>query len=203
MTDPRWVHVVDDEEFVRRSLGFLLKASGYNVQPWPSGAAFLNGARRAEAGCVLLDMQMPAMDGLEVQAEMKARGIAMPVIMLTGPGDIAIAVQAMKAGAIECIEKPCDRDLILNAVTNAFEDLLDRRGQATEAKVRIAALTDREKEVLESLAEGMPNKKIADTLGISPRTVEVHRANVMAKLAVRSFPDVMKIAFAAGLGRNR
>ena len=199
----RCVHVVDDDEAIRRSLAFMLKTSGYRVSCWPSGAAFLKEARQLEPGCILLDVRMPEMDGLDVQAELARRGIAMPVVIVTGHGDIAIAVSAMKAGAVDFIEKPFQKEVLLTAIENALERLVsvgDRAARAAEAHTILAALTARERQVLEGLTQGLPNKTIAFDLGISPRTVEVHRANLMAKLDVHSLSDALRIAFAAGIG---
>jgi len=148
---------------------------------------------------------MPEMDGLEVQAAMTERGINMPVIIVTGHGDVSVAVQAMKAGAIDFLEKPFEKAALLNAISRAFariDDANARALEATEAQVRIAALTAREKDVLEGLANGYPNKTIAYDLGCSSRTVEVHRASLMAKLGIRSLSEALRIAFAAGMGRN-
>lgn len=206
MSDLPLVHVVDDEESIRKSLSFLLQSARYRVQCWTSGASFLNGASRADPACVLLDIRMPEMDGLEVQAEMAAQGIGLPVIVLTGHGDVTMAVKAMRAGAVDFLEKPFDRQKLLDAITRAFTQIGDseaRRGQASVARVQIAALTTRERDVLEGLACGYPNKTIAFDLGISPRTVEVHRANLMTKLKVTNFADALRIAFAAGLGGDR
>lgn len=206
MTDLPLVHVVDDEESLRKSLSFLLRSSHYRVQCWTSGIAFLRGVERSEPACVLLDIRMPEMDGLEVQSEMAAQGIGLPVIVLTGHGDVTLAVKAMKAGAVDFIEKPFDRQKLLDAVERAFLQLASaemRRDQATAAQIQIAALTARERDVIDGLACGFPNKTIAFDLGISPRTVEVHRANLMAKLGVTNFADALRIAFAAGLGHSR
>jgi two-component system response regulator FixJ len=203
--EKRIVHLVDDDPAVRRAVSFVLKTSGFEVTQHVSGVEFLKEVRHAEPGCILLDIRMPDMDGLEVQRELNARGVTMPVVMLTGHGDVTAAVQAMKDGAVDFLEKPSEKDVLLRAIGNAFERL-DKAGDAAsagaEAEVRIAALTPREREVLEGLAQGLPNKTIAYDLGISPRTVEVHRANVMTKLGVHSFPDALRIAFAAGLGRS-
>lgn len=203
MSDKRMVHVVDDDEALRRSASFLLKTSGYAVTAWPSGVAFLREARHAEPGCVLLDVRMPEMDGLEVQATMIERGIAMPVIILTGHGDIGMAVAAMKVGAVDFLEKPFEKAGLIEALTEGFRRLdgLDAdQDRAQEAGVRIAGLTPREQDVLNGLARGLPNKTIAYDLEISPRTVEVHRANMMTKLGVRSLSDALRLAFAAGVG---
>jgi two-component system, LuxR family, response regulator FixJ len=206
MSDKRLVHIIDDEDSVRRSAGFMLKTSGFAVRTWENGVAFLKEVRHAETGCILLDIRMPEMDGLEVQQALNERGVAMPVIVLTGHGDIGIAVKAMKAGAVDFIEKPFDSDVLLDAIERAFERLsvaADVEVRAADAAVVLGALTAREREVLDGLAQGYPNKTIAYDLGISPRTVEVHRANVMAKLGARSLSDALRIAFAAGMGRDR
>jgi two-component system response regulator FixJ len=206
MSQPRLIHIIDDEDSVRRSASFMLKTSGFSVEAWPSGVAFLKEVRHVEPGCILLDVRMPEMDGLEVQRTLHERGVAMPVIILTGHGDISIAVRAMKAGAIDFIEKPFEKDVLLGAIEAAFERL-DASGEANsraeEATVLLAALSPREREVLEGLAQGLPNKTIAYDLGISARTVEVHRANVMTKLGARSLSDALRIAFAAGLGSDK
>lgn len=203
MTDRRLIHIVDDEESVRRSASFMLKTSGFAVETWPSGAAFLKEVRHAAPGCILLDVRMPELDGLEVQQVLNERGVAMPVIILTGHGDVSIAVQAMKNGAVDFLEKPFEKTVLLEAIEAAFARLTNsdaKASRAAAAEVAIAALTGREREVLEGLAQGLPNKTIAYDLGISPRTVEVHRANLMTKLGVRSLSDALRIAFAAGLG---
>lgn len=203
MTDRPVVHIVDDEEAIRKSAGFMLRTAGYAVHVWPSGVAFLKQARQAPMGCILLDVRMPEMDGLEVQATLTERGIAMPVIILTGHGDVGTAVRAMKGGAVDFLEKPFERAVLLAMVEAAIARIedADRHAAETEAaKLRIAALTPRERDVLQQLAHGLPNKTIAFDFGISPRTVEVHRANLMAKLDVASFPEALRIAFAAGLG---
>lgn len=203
MTERRLVHVVDDEEPVRRSLTFLLRTSGFDVRVHETGTAFLKTLREAPPGCILLDIRMPEMDGLEVQRELSRRGVTLPIIVLTGHGDVPIAVAAMKAGAVEFLEKPFEKAMLLAALEIGFARL-DHGHQAMdaarEAAVVIARLTPREQEVLEGLAAGLPNKTIAYDLGISPRTVEVHRANIMAKLEVRSFSAALRLAFAAGLG---
>ena len=205
MTERRMIHIVDDEDAIRRSASFMLKTSGFDVQTWASGVAFLKGVRTVQAGCILLDVRMPEMDGLEVQQALIAGGVAMPVIVLTGHGDISIAVRAMKAGAVDFIEKPFEKATLLGAIEAGFAQLDDKAGRAAraqDAETAIAGLTDRERDVLEGLAQGLPNKTIAFDLGISPRTVEVHRANLMTKLSVRSLSDALRLAFAAGLGRG-
>lgn len=202
MADSRIVHLVDDEESVRKSVAFMLRTAGYTVKPWTSGTAFLKELDPDDTGCVLLDIRMPDMDGLEVQAAMNDRGLRMPVILITGHGETTLAVKAMKAGALDFIEKPFDREELLESLKRGFERLADRRKvseHAEAAKIRINALSDREQDVLRGMADGLPNKTIAHRLGISPRTVEVHRAHVMAKLDVTNFADALRLAFAAGL----
>lgn len=203
MAEAKLVHIIDDEEPIRRSASFMLKTSGFQVAAWPSGVEFLKAGRQAEMGCVLLDVRMPGMDGLEVQQAMGEQGLAMPVVVMTGHGDISIAVRAMKAGAVDFIEKPFGKALLLDALASAFERI-DRAesaaARAAGAAVAISALTVREREVLAGLAQGLPNKTIAYDFGISPRTVEVHRANIMSKLHARSLSEALRIAFAAGMG---
>jgi len=203
MPHDKLVHVIDDDEAVRRSLDFMLRSSGYEVQRWEDGVEFLKRVDRARPACVLLDVRMPEMDGLEVQSTMADRGINFPVVVLTGHGDISTAVRAMRAGAVDFLEKPFSRERLLNAIEIGFAQQADREAQRQRehwAKTQIAALTEREHEVLEGLACGYPNKTIAYDLGISSRTVEVYRANVMAKLQVTNFADALRIAFAAGMG---
>ena len=204
MTDTsRTIHIVDDDEAIRQSIGFLLRKAGHSVETYPSGTAFLKTTTRETQGCVLLDVRMPEIDGLEVQARLAEQGIMLPIIMLTGHGDVTLAVRAVKAGAIEFLEKPFERTALLAAIDEA----LDQAGRndrshlaAAEANVRLAALTTREREVLGGMVLGRPNKLIAFDLSIATRTVEVHRANLMEKLSARSLSDVLRIAFAAGLG---
>ncbi|MFN3944131.1 MAG: response regulator transcription factor [Allosphingosinicella sp.] len=200
------VHLVDDEEAIRRSAGFMLKTSGYRVETYASGMELLKDARRLEPGCILLDVRMPEMDGLEVQKTLRDQGVAFPVIVMTGHGDVGVAVKAMKNGAIDFIEKPFEKAVLVAALEEGFTRLerADRgRERAEEAAVRLQALTPRERDVLEGLAQGLPNKTIAYDLGISPRTVEIHRANLMSKLEVRSLSDALRIAFAAGVGEEK
>lgn len=203
MIDKKLIHIIDDEESVRRSAGYMLKTAGYAVEAWNSGAEFLKHLRSADQGCVLLDVRMPEIDGLEVQRTMAERGITMPIIIMTGHGDVSIAVQAMKAGAVDFLEKPFEKAVLVQAIESAFDRIRASDGtaaRAANAEVIIGALTSREREVLEGLAQGLPNKTIAFDLGISSRTVEVHRANLMTKLHVHSLSDALRIAFAAGMG---
>ena len=206
MADDRLVHVVDDEDAVRRSLEFALRTAGFSVEKWPDGESFLRGVDPTAPACVLLDVRMPGMDGLQVQAEMACKGLNLPVIVLTGHGDIATAVRAMQGGAVDFIEKPFERERLLQALEAGFGQLADREGKREReqwARTQVASLTQREQEVLEGLACGYPNKTIAYDLDISSRTVEVYRANAMEKLGVMSFADALRIAFAAGMGSEK
>lgn len=203
--DLRMIHVVDDDEAIRHSVGFMLKKAGFRVETYGSGSQFLKSVDRETKGCVLLDVRMPDIDGLEVQARMAQLGISLPVIVLTGHGDVSLAVRAIKAGAIEFLEKPFERSALLTAIEEALA--LAARGErshaaSADAVVRLGALTPREREVLDGMVLGRPNKLIAYNLDIATRTVEVHRANLMEKLGCRSLSDVLRIAFAAGLGEG-
>lgn len=198
--EQRLIHLVDDDEAIRRSAGFMLKTSGFQVRAYDSGDSLLKEASTLDPGCILLDIRMPGMDGLEVQQALNNRGVTLPVVIMTGHGDVTLAVQAMKAGAIDFIEKPFEKAVLLGAIDQAFERLARSKAakeRAKDAQVRLQALTPREREVLDGLAQGLPNKTIAYDLGISPRTVEIHRANLMTKLEVRSLSEALRIAFAA------
>lgn len=196
--DQRLVHLVDDDAAIRRSVGFMLKTSGHRVETYESGVDLLKS--RLDTGCILLDIRMPGMDGLEVQQALQEKGVSLPVIIMTGHGDVSLAVKAMKAGAVDFIEKPFEKNALIASLEEGYRRL--SRKEATDdrmrdAEVRLQALTGRERDVLDGLAEGLPNKTIAYDLGISPRTVEIHRANLMTKLGVRSLSEALRIAFAA------
>ena len=194
------VHIVDDDEAMRDSVGFVLRTSGYQVSSYSSGTELMKQAGKLEPGCILLDIRMPGMDGLETQQRLIDRGVTHPIIIMTGHGDVSLAVKAMKAGAIDFIEKPFDNEMLLGAIDEALACLAHEEGGADRKKNacdRLAILTAREREVLDGLAKGLPNKSIAYDLGISIRTVEVHRANLMGKLEVRSLSEALRIAFAA------
>lgn len=204
--DRRVVHLVDDDEAIRRSASFMLRTSGLVVKTYSSGIELLAAGKELEPGCILLDVRMPGMDGLEVQMALKERDIRLPVIVMTGHGDVSVAVQAMKVGAVDFIEKPFEKATLLSALEEGFAQLTrtgTRAARAEEALAQLDVLTPREREVLEGLVKGYPNKTIAYDLGISPRTVEIHRANVMSKLGVASLSEALRIAFAAGLGEIR
>jgi two-component system response regulator FixJ len=198
----RLVHMVDDDAAIRRSASFMLRTSGYEVKTYASGEDFLSHADLAP-GCVLVDVRMPGIDGLEVQAELRKRGVFYPVVIMTGHGQIALAVEAMKGGAIDFVEKPFEKNALTGALDEGFARLANSDRQALcqeQATAKLKVLTPRERDVLDGLVRGHPNKTIAYDLGISPRTVEIHRANVMSKLAVSSLSEALRIAFAAGLG---
>ena len=199
-SEQRLVHLVDDDAAIRRSVGFMLKTSGHKVETYESGTDLLKASGRLDHGCILLDIRMPGMDGLEVQQALQEKGVSLPVIIMTGHGDVTLAVRAMKAGAVDFIEKPFEKDALLASLDEGYRRL-ERRGatddRARDAAVRLQSLTARERDVLDGLAQGLPNKTIAYDLGISPRTVEIHRANLMTKLDVRSLSEALRIAFAA------
>lgn len=206
MSDKRLVHILDDEESIRRSLDFVLRHEGYETATWSDPADFFKCATDHDRACMLLDVRMPGMDGLDVQKKMSDEGLNLPVIVLTGHGDVPMAVRALQAGAIDFLEKPVDREHLLGSIARAFEynsDCEAQRSRREWAAVQVNALTEREREVLNGLACGYPNKTIAYDLGISARTVEVYRANVMTKLQVANFADALRIAFAAGMGSDR
>jgi two-component system response regulator FixJ len=211
MPNRRTIHIVDDDDDVRESAALLLEAGGYRVVTYPSGVDFLGKLAAAAPGCILLDIHMPQMDGLEVQRHLAERGVTFPVIVLTGQGDISIAVQAMKNGAFEFLEKPYLNDVLLETVRNGFarlEATTEDRDATAQAKAGVAKLTARETEVLQGLLAGLPNKLIAYELEISVRTVEVYRANVMDKLDAKSLSTAVRVALAAGVeplvpGRGR
>ena len=203
MTDRRQIYLVEKAGGLGRSAGYMLKTSGFAVEPFASGVEFLKEVEALAPGCILLDVRMPGMDGLEVQRALGERGITFPVIVLTGHGDVNVAVAAMKAGALDFIEKPFEKAVLLAALEEGFAQIerSDRgKARAAEAVLRLNVLTVREHDVLEGLVRGFPNKTIAYDLGISARTVEIHRANLMTKLNVRSLSEALRIAFAAGLG---
>ena len=203
----RTVHVVDDDEAVRRSLERLLDAAGFHVVSYQSPTAFLNTASGLSAGCVLLDIRMPGVDGLEVQSRLNRLRVNLPVIVMTGHGDVPSAVRAMKAGAVDFLEKPFDDETLLNAIGGAFAKasrLIGGDREAVRAAQRIATLSPREREVLDALLAGRPNKVIAFDLNISVRTVEVHRARMMERLGTKQFADAIRLAVMATLApRNR
>jgi two-component system, LuxR family, response regulator FixJ len=200
MSAPRIIHVVDDDAAIRDSLRILLESSGLAVRTYPGARLFLAEAGEGP-GCVLTDVRMPDMDGLELQRHLNERGFRLPVIVMTGQGDIPIAVRAMKAGAVDFLEKPFTDEDLLGAVHRALAESERREAieqRAEEAHRRLAALTAREREVLDLLVSGLSTKAIANALGASPRTIEVHRARVFEKLQARSLPELVRLTIAAG-----
>lgn len=202
------VHVIDDDEGMRRSLAVLLRYGGLSVEAYPDAATFLGGlpAPADQRGCVLTDVRMPGLDGLTLLRELRARGAALPVVVMTGHGDVATAVLAMKGGAFDFIEKPFARDAVLGAVRAAMDagsppgaGASSHRHLVAGAAARVAALSEREREVLDHLVAGSSNKVIAHDLGLSPRTVEQHRARMMERLGVRSLPEAVRLAVWADL----
>src|ERR1700754_66995 len=188
------VQLIDDDEGVRQAVAFLLTTSGFAVRVYESAIAFLDALPSVQPGCVVIDVRMPGMDGLALQRELKSRSIALPVIVITGHGDVPLAVEAMKAGAVDFIEKPFNDDSLLSAIRVAIA----RHGRDTSRgneiaviKGKLASLSPREREVLDGLVAGLPNKTIAYDLKISARTVEVHRANLMTRMGARSVADLV------------
>ena len=205
MTGERVVHVIDDDMAVRDSLEFLLDSAGFEVRSWDSAIAFMAAIENRERGCIVTDIRMPDMTGLELVQALKGRGVADPVIVITGHADVPLAVEAMKAGIVDFIEKPFDNHRLLDAVRAAFARApaeAQAPAQESEARQRIserlASLSGRERQVLDGLVAGHANKVIAYDLEISPRTVEVYRANVMSKMQARSLSELVRMAIAAG-----
>jgi two-component system, LuxR family, response regulator FixJ len=202
MSDKTVIHVIDDDAAMRDSLAFLLDVNGFRPEVFESSSAFLANAASGAPACVVSDIRMPGMSGIELVRKLKNDKIPCPVILITGHGDVALAVEAMKAGAVDFIEKPFDDAVLLSAIRSALETRpLDQGDNAArkEAEARLAELSPRERDVLRGLVAGKINKVIAHELNISPRTVEVYRANLMAKTGVRSVSELMRIALAAGL----
>lgn len=200
--DP-FVHVIDDDEAIRDSLAFLFGTAGFEVATYPSAEAFLAESQGSGVACILSDVRMPGMSGIELLRALKARGSRLPVIMMTGHGDIALAVEAMKAGATDFIEKPFDDKTLLRTVRAAVGEASAHAARDAERGVvaaRIAALSPRERDVLAGLVAGKANKAIAFDLGISPRTVEVYRANLMTKMQAGSLSELVRMALTSGIG---
>src|SRR5215469_7250756 len=199
------VYIVDDDEAVRHSLSVLLDARGYTARGFGSAPECLALAPSLPLGCVIADIRMPEMDGLELQQRLIEHGLKFPLIVISGHGDVPLAVRAMKAGAIDFIEKPFAAEAILDSIRMALSRLDAPSAQdpsAAAAAAKLALLSARERDVLEGLVEGLPNKSIAYDLTISPRTVEIHRARVMDKMGARSLSELVRLALAAGVRPN-
>jgi two-component system response regulator FixJ len=198
----RLIYLVDDDDFVRDSTAYLLRANDYDVREFDNSPKFIESLDEARPACIMLDIGMPELDGFQTQDLLNERGIAFPVLILTGQGDVARAVRAMKSGAVEFLEKPYEEGKLLEALDRAFETLdqrVSQGGKQQEARRKIAALSKREREVMQGLLDGLPNKIIAFKLGISIRTVESFRALLMEKLGVRTVSAAVRLALLADL----
>jgi two-component system response regulator FixJ len=202
MPDDQTVHVIDDDDAARDSLAFLLRTAEVDVRTYASATEFLAAAPTLRGGCIVTDVRMPQMDGLELLRRLRALDLTLPVIVMTGHGDIPLAVEAMKAGAVDFFEKPFGDDAMLAAVHRALgrrREESAREAERDAVKERLASLTARERQVLEGLVAGKANKNIAFDLGISARTVEIYRANVMTKMDASSLSELVRMALSAGL----
>jgi two-component system response regulator FixJ len=201
MTGKRIVHVVDDDAAIRRALVRLLRSEGLEAVAYETAQAVLDAGPSLSSGCILLDLQMPGMDGLELLARLGELGVELPVIVVTGHGDVPTAVRAMKAGAVDFIEKPIDETQLFAAIDAALAEkkFAVRERAVAGATERLALLSPRESQVLEAIAIGRPSKLIAYDLGISVRTVEVHRAHMLDRLGVRNMAEAIRIAVMATL----
>ncbi|MBR0794999.1 response regulator [Bradyrhizobium jicamae] len=202
MTARHTILVIDDDPAMRDSLAFLLDVNGFAVTTYETATEFLHHLDDGAIDCIVSDIRMPGMSGLELVRRLKADAVKSPVILMTGHGDVALAVEAMKAGAVDFIEKPFDDEALLRAIREALQGQSAKPADDTakrEAETRLAELSPRERDVLRGLVAGKINKVIAHDLGISPRTVEVYRANLMVKTDVRSMSELMRLAIAAGL----
>jgi two-component system, LuxR family, response regulator FixJ len=196
------VHVIDDDEAVRQSLEFLLRAAGVTARTYDSAEVFLEALPTIEAGCVITDVRMPGVSGIELLRRLGEMQVKLPVIVITGHGDVPLAVEAMKNGAVDFLEKPYEDELLLGSVRSALDRSKQnaaRDAQRAEVDARLATLTNREREVLNGLVAGKPNKIIAFDLAISPRTVEIYRANVMTKMAAASLSELVRMILVSGV----
>lgn len=195
------VHVIDDDEAMRDSLSFLLDSAGLESRLYASAQAFLTALPEVTGGCVLTDVRMPEMSGLDLVRHLKAAGSALPVVVMTGHADVPLAIEAMKLGIVDFIEKPFDDEALLGALADALVHGAAhsrREGERAAVATRLASLSSREADVLKGLVAGQPNKVIAFDLGISPRTVEIYRANLMTKMQASSLSDLVRMSLQAG-----
>ena len=205
MPDNQTVYIIDDDDAARQSLEFLLKSHKLTVQAYESAIAFLEALPNISSGCVITDVRMPGMNGIELLKRLRSLTHPVPVIVITGHGDVPLAVEAMKYGAEDFLEKPFDDELLLSAVHSALNRVKKggkREAEREEILNKLATLSTRERQVLEGLVAGNPNKVIAFDLSISPRTVEIYRANVMTKMAAASLSDLVRKALIAGILDN-
>jgi two-component system, LuxR family, response regulator FixJ len=196
------VHVIDDDEAVRQSLEFLLRASGVTARTYDSATAFLSALPTVESGCIITDVRMPGISGIDLLRRLGELHVKMPVIVITGHGDVPLAVEAMKNGAVDFLEKPFEDEHLLGSVRSALDRSQQnaaREARQAEVESRLSTLTNREREVLDGLVAGKPNKIIAFDLAISPRTVEIYRANLMTKMQAASLSDLVRMALIAGI----
>jgi two-component system response regulator FixJ len=196
------VHVIDDDDAARDSLAFLLRSAQIEVRTYETALAFLANSKPLQPGCIITDVRMPEMTGIELLRRLRENGIDVPVIVITGHGDIPLAVEAMKYGAEDFFEKPFDDDALLKAVHSAFsrlEGVAQKTVERAALNERLATLSNRERQVLEGLVAGKPNKIIAFDYDISPRTVEIYRANVMTKMQAASLSELVRMALIAGI----
>ena len=199
------VYVIDDDDAVRQSLEFLLRTAGHTVRSFESGKAFLEILPELHSGCIITDVRMPEISGIELLRRVKDHDPDIPVIVITGHGEISLAVEAMKLGAVDFLEKPFDDDQLLAALKSTLSrdaDMAERKAEVSEINDKLAALSNRERQVLDGLVAGKANKTIAFDLGISPRTVEIYRANLMTKMAANSLSDLVRMAMTAGVLDN-
>lgn len=195
MTHEPTVHVIDDDDAARESLSFLLEVSKFSVRSYASASTFLENAHNVEPGCVITDMRMPEIDGLELLRRMAERRLLIPVIVVTGHGDVPLALEAIKAGAVDFIEKPFSDEALLGAVQLALSDFTMDGTQAAEIKDRIATLSPIEQQVLKRLTAGLSNKDIASELQVDLPSVEIHRVTIMTRMRARSLPHLVRMTF--------
>ena len=196
------VYVIDDDEAMRDSLNFLLDAANYEVTPFDSAVKFLDAVPGLEFGCVVSDVRMPGLDGMELLKRMKAAHSAFPIVIMTGHGDVPLAVEAMKLGAVDFLEKPFEDDRLIAMIEMAIqqaEPAARSEALAQDIAARVASLSPRERQVMNGLIAGLSNKLIARDYDISPRTIEVYRANVMTKMQANSLSELVRLAMRAGL----